>query len=172
MGRPMNKVTASIGSIVFLLIAPGILAGVIPWWISQWQVEPSILDVTWLKFVGVALVALGLLVLLDSFARFALQGIGTPAPVLPTRYLVVTGTYRHVRNPIYVAVVALILGQGLLFAREGLLLFGAVTWLAFHLFVVAYEEPTLRSTFGAEYDRYVANVPRWLPRTRPWTPPS
>jgi protein-S-isoprenylcysteine O-methyltransferase Ste14 len=135
-------------------------------------VKPSALDVTWLKIVGAALVAFGLLLLLDSFARFALQGIGTPAPVLPTRHLVVTGAYRHVRNPIYVAVVALILGQGFLFAGEGLLLYGAIIWLAFHLFVVAYEEPALRSTFGAEYDRFAANVPPWLPRIRPWTPPG
>jgi protein-S-isoprenylcysteine O-methyltransferase Ste14 len=168
----MNRLTASIGSIVFLLIAPGFIAGVIPWWFSQWRVKPSDLDVTWLKFVGAGLVALGLLALLDSFARFALQGIGTPAPVLPTRHLVVTGAYRHVRNPIYVAVVALILGQGFLFAREGLLLYGAIMWLGFHLFVLAYEEPTLRATFETEYDRYAANVPRWLPRLRPWTPPN
>jgi protein-S-isoprenylcysteine O-methyltransferase Ste14 len=168
----MNRVTASIGSIIFLLLAPGVFAGVIPWWFSQWRVNPSALDVTWLKIAGAALIAFGLLLLLDSFARFALQGIGTPAPVLPTRHLVVTGAYRHVRNPIYVAVVALILGQGFLFAREGLLLYGAIIWLAFHLFVVAYEEPALRSTFGAEYDRFAANVPRWLPRIRPWTPPN
>jgi len=168
----MNRVTASIGSIIFLLLAPGVFAGVIPWWFSQWRVKPSALDVTWLKIVGAALVAFGLLLLLDSFARFALQGVGTPAPVLPTRHLVVSGAYRHVRNPIYVAVVALILGQGFLFAREGLLLYGAIIWLAFHLFVVAYEEPALRSTFGAEYDRFAANVPRWLPRIRPWTPPN
>lgn len=168
----MNRLTASIGTIAFLVIAPGFFAGFIPWWVSEWQVKPSVLDVTWLKFVGAALVAVGFLALLDSFARFALQGIGTPAPVLPTRHLVVTGAYRHVRNPIYVAVVALVVGQGLLFAREGLLLYGAILWLGFHLFVIGYEEPTLRTTFGGEYDRYTANVPRWLPRIRPWTPSS
>jgi len=144
----MNRVTASIGSIVFLLIAPGFFAGVIPWWLSQWRVKSSALDVTWLKFVGAALVAVGFLALLDSFARFALQGIGTPAPVLPTRHLVVTGAYRHVRNPIYVAVVALILGQGLLFAREGLLLYGAITWLCFHLHSGSSTTAT-RQTFPA-----------------------
>ena len=106
--------------------------------------------------------------LLDSFARFALQGIGTPAPVLPTRHLVATGFYRHVRNPMYVAVTALVVGQGLLFARIGILLYGAVLWLCFHIFVIAYEEPTLRRTFGASFERYLANVPRWVPRLRPW----
>ena len=111
---------------------------------------------------------IGVLVLLESFARFAVQGLGTPAPVFPTRHLVVKGFYRHVRNPIYVAVVAMILGQGLLFGNVRLLVYGALIWVAFHGFVLVYEEPTLRQTFGAEYDAFVANVPRWLPRLRPW----
>jgi protein-S-isoprenylcysteine O-methyltransferase Ste14 len=94
--------------------------------------------------------------------------LGTPAPVAPTKNLVVTGLYRYVRNPIYVAVVAIIVGQALLFGAWGLVLLGTVLWLAFHLFVVAYEEPTLQETFGAEYEAYRANVPRWVPRLTPW----
>jgi protein-S-isoprenylcysteine O-methyltransferase Ste14 len=108
-------------------------------------------------------------VVLDSFARFALQGVGTPAPVLPTRHLVVTGLYRHVRNPLYWASTSLLVGQGLLFASVWLLLYAAAIWLSFHWFIVTYEEPTLRRSFGQEYERYAANVPRWLPRLRPWT---
>ena len=106
--------------------------------------------------------------LLDSFARFALEGLGTPAPIAPPRNLVVSGLYRHVRNPIYVAVVAVILGQAVLFADWRLLGYGALIWLAFHTFVLAYEEPTLRQSYGAEYESYRANVPRWLPRLTPW----
>jgi len=86
--------------------------------------------------------------------------------------LVVTGLYRYVRNPIYVAVVAIILGQAMLFGDSRLILFGALLWLAFHLFVVAYEEPTLQCTFGAEYQAYRANVPRWVPRVTPWRAPE
>src|SRR5229473_3933167 len=164
---PMNRVSASVGSAIFLVLAPGVIAGVIPWWISRWQVKPSILDVALLKLLGAALIVAGLLALLESFARFALQGIGTPAPVFPTRRLVVTGLYRNVRNPIYVAVLALVVGQGLLFARAGLLAYAALLWAGFHLFVRHFEEPTLRKTFGAEYETYAANVPRWLPRIRP-----
>ena len=110
----------------------------------------------------------GLAVLLDSFARFALRGLGTPAPVLPPSRLVVTGLYRHVRNPMYVAVVSLIVGQGLVLGDPRVIGYGACVWLAFHLFVLGYEEPTLRRTFGAEYERFCANVPRWIPRLRPW----
>jgi protein-S-isoprenylcysteine O-methyltransferase Ste14 len=169
--RAPNQATAIIGTVIFLFVGPGVVAGVIPWWFSRWQVKPSLLDVGFLKAVGVALIALGLLALLDSFARFALQGFGTPAPPLPARRLVATGLYRHARNPIYLANTALILGQGLLFARPGLLAYGALLWIGFHLFVLVYEEPTLRKTFGAEYEAYAAHVPRWLPLLRPWTAP-
>ena len=82
---------------------------------------------------------------MDSFARFALEGLGTPAPIAPTQRLVVTGLYRYVRNPIYIAVVAVIFVQALLFGDWRLLWYGALLWLAFHLFVVMYEEPTLKN---------------------------
>src|SRR5262249_3859812 len=100
------------------------------------------------------------------FARFALQGRGTPAPVLPTEHLVITGPNRYVRNPIYLALVSIVLGQGLVVGNTTVLIYGAVLWLSFHVFVLAYEEPTLRGTFGAQYDAYCANVPRWLPQLR------
>ena len=114
------------------------------------------------------MIAAGLPVLLDSFTRFALQGLGTPAPILPTRHLVVTGLYQYVRNPMYVAVVALILGQGLFFGSLGVLQYGIAVWAGFYLFVLIYEEPTLRSSYGLEYEDFCANVPRWIPRLRPW----
>ena len=104
---------------------------------------------------------------LGSFARFALQGGGTPAPVAPTQRLVVEGPYRHVRNPIYVAVVAIILGQGLLFAREPPHLRRDPVGGGFQDFVLLYEEPTLRETYGKEYEAYCASVPRWIPTCVP-----
>jgi protein-S-isoprenylcysteine O-methyltransferase Ste14 len=107
-------------------------------------------------------------ILLDSFARFALQGLGTPAPVMPPKRLVVTGFYRYVRNPMYVAVTALIAGQGLLFGSVTVLEYGAIVWAGFFLFVVVYEEPVLGEQFADEYKRYRANVRRWLPRITPW----
>jgi len=104
----------------------------------------------------------------DSFARFAIHGLGTPAPVAPPQKLVVTGLYRYVRNPMYVSVVAIILGQALLFGDWRLVVYGAVFWLACHAFVLVYEEPTLRRKFGAQYEGFCANVPRWIPRLTPW----
>jgi len=92
----------------------------------------------------------------------------TPAPIAPTHHLVVTGLYRYVRNPIYIALVSVTVGQALLFGDGRLLWYGAVVWLAFHLFVVLYEEPTLQLKFGIEYETFRANVPRWIPRLTPW----
>ena len=117
------------------------------------------------------MVAAGLPVLLDSFARFALQGLGTPAPIFPTQHLVVSGLFRYVRNPMYVAVVLLILGQGLCFGSVRVLEYGVAVWVGFHLFVLTYEEPILRKSYGREYQEFCANVPRWIPRLRPWHSP-
>jgi protein-S-isoprenylcysteine O-methyltransferase Ste14 len=120
--------------------------------------------------LGGLLIGGGVLLLLECFGRFALQGRGTPAPVAPPRRLVITGPYRRVRNPMYVAVVAIILGQAALFADVRLLVYGMGVWLAFHGFVVLYEEPTLRQAFPHDYAVFTAAVPRWLPRLRPWSP--
>ena len=164
----MRRLWASLGSVVFFLLAPGLVAGLAPWWISRWHMQPPLLGSSLLRVAGAALIAVGTPALLDSFARFALQGLGTPAPIFPTRHLVVTGLYRHVRNPMYVGVVSVIVGQGLLLGSARVLDYGVLVWLAFSLFVIGYEEPTLRRTFGDEYERFCANIPRWIPRWQPW----
>ena len=167
----MRRILAILGSAIFLVIAPGIVAGYVPWRICRWHVGVPLLGTSLIRIVGVLLVAMGLPVLLDSFARFALQGRGTPAPIFPTQHLVVSGLFRYVRNPMYVAVVSLIFGQGLLFGSIRVLEYGIAVWGAFFLFVVIYEEPTLRRSYGREYEEFCANVPRWIPRLRPWHGP-
>ena len=164
----IRKVLAIIGSAVFLVIAPGFVAGLVPWWISRWRLEAPFFGMPLFRFAGVMLLTLGVIGLLDSFVRFAVQGVGTPAPVFPTRHLVVTGLYRYVRNPMYLAVVSAILGQGLILGNVALLEYGGLVWLVFHLFVLVYEEPTLRASFGSEYRVFCAEVPRWIPRFTPW----
>jgi len=164
----MNRLGPILGSIVFLFVAPGIVAGVIPWAISQYCMDAPLLGFEPLRWIGGLLLLLGAVLLLETFARFALQGLGTPAPIAPTKTLVVTGSYRFVRNPMYVAVVSLIFGQGLWFGNWGVMAYGLVVWLTVHLFVLAYEEPTLSQSYGAQYDSYRANVRRWIPRLTPW----
>ncbi len=166
--KPARVVFAVLGTAIFLLLAPGTIAGLVPWWISRWHVRPPFLGFVPIRVMGVVLIAASIPVLLESFARFALQGVGTPAPVFPTRHLVVKGFYRYVRNPMYVAVVSLILGQALLLGDIRVLDYGIFCWLAMHLFVLLYEEPALRKSFGSEYEIFCAHVPRWLPRSRPW----
>jgi protein-S-isoprenylcysteine O-methyltransferase Ste14 len=164
----MRRAFALLGTALFLVLAPGCVAGLVPWWISRWQFHAPFRGYPGLRVIGVVLIAGGTYVVLDSFTRFALQGLGTPAPVFRTRHLVVKGFYRYVRNPMYVAVVAVILGQAVLFGDVRLFEYALFAWLAAHLFVLAYEEPTLRKTFGAEYEAFRANVPRWIPRATAW----
>jgi protein-S-isoprenylcysteine O-methyltransferase Ste14 len=164
----MRRILAIVGSAIFLVVAPGIVAGYVPWRICRWHVEAPLLGISSLRLVGVLLIAAGLTVLLDSFARFALQGLGTPAPIFPTRHLVVSGLFRYVRNPMYIAVVSLILGQGLFFGSILVLEYGVVVFVGFYLFVLIYEEPTLLKSYGREYEEFCANVPRWIPHLRPW----
>lgn len=163
-----RRVLAVLGSAVFLVLAPGTFVGFVPWWISRWQVRPAFLGFVGFRVMGVLLIVAGIPVLLDSFGRFALQGIGTPSPVFPPQHLVVGGFYRFVRNPMYVAVVSMVLGQALLLGSVDVLVYGLIAWVGVHLFVIGYEEPTLRRSFGAEYETYCANVRRWIPRLSPW----
>ena len=164
----MRRSSAIIGSAIFLVIAPGTLAIYIPYAWTRWHVQPALLGLSWLRVLGVLFIVVGFPVLVDSFLRFAIHGLGTPAPIAPPQRLVVTGLYRYVRNPMYVAVLLMIFGQGLLFASVPLLEYGIVVWLGFFAFVLFYEEPTLRAEFGNEYRDFCANVPRWLPRVTPW----
>jgi protein-S-isoprenylcysteine O-methyltransferase Ste14 len=163
-----SRFLALIGSTIFLFVAPGTVAGLVPWWIGKWRVHAPFLGFTALRVAGGVLMAVAFVFLLEAFLRFALQGIGTPAPIYPTKRLVVAGSYRFVRNPMYVAVVSLILGQSLIFGDIRIFVYGLCAWLVTHIFVLTYEEPTLRRTFPVDYAAFTANVPRWIPRVTPW----
>jgi protein-S-isoprenylcysteine O-methyltransferase Ste14 len=161
-----DRIRAAIGSLSFLVVAPGVVAGLLPWLITEWRPLPPGDGPGVLRWTGLLLTGAGLIVVLEAFARFAWVGLGTPAPVAPTRSLVVSGFYRFVRNPMYVAVMALIVGQAILFGSWGLALYGVVIAAGFHTFVTLYEEPTLHQTYGEAYATYCAATPRWIPRFR------
>lgn len=163
----MTRASAAAGTLVFLVVAPGVVAGLVPWLLTQWDSA----DPPWpFVVVGAILVAAGVLVLLHAFARFVTEGLGTPAPIAPTERLVVGGLYRYVRNPMYLAVGATIVGQALLLGRWVLLAYAAVFGLVVAAFVRGYEEPTLHETYGEEYEAYRRAVPGWWPRRTPWRP--
>lgn len=165
----MSRARAAAGSLLFLLLAPGVVAGLVPWWLTRWEARTP--QPWWepLRVVGVVLIAAGILVLLHAFVRFVMEGVGTPSPVAPTERLVVGGLYRYVRNPMYLAVLAVVVGQALLLGRLELLLYAGGLTVAFVAFVRWYEEPALRHWFGAEYETYRRAVPAWWPRRLPWT---
>jgi protein-S-isoprenylcysteine O-methyltransferase Ste14 len=162
----MTRSEALIGSAAFFVIAPGTVAGLIPWLITHWRFGDG--ATAGVSIAGGIVIALSLALLIECFARFALKGRGTPAPIAPARELVVSGAYARVRNPMYVAVTGIILGQALLFASAALIAYGIAVWFGFLVFVLYYEEPRLQRDFPESYAAYFENVPRWRPRFVPW----
>jgi protein-S-isoprenylcysteine O-methyltransferase Ste14 len=164
----VRKARAAAGSLVFLVLAPGVVAGLVPWLLTGWQPQGSLPYWLPLWIGGSILIAAGVLVLLHAFTRFAVEGLGTPAPVAPTERLVVGGLYRYVRNPMYLAVAAIILGQAIALGQPVLVLYTATFAIAVVAFVRLYEEPTLHRQFGEDYQTYRRAVPAWWPRRKPW----
>jgi protein-S-isoprenylcysteine O-methyltransferase Ste14 len=160
----MYRLRAAIGSLVFLVLVPGVVAGVVPWLLTAWQGRSP-----WpLQVAGVLLLSAGAIVLLVAFARFVVEGVGTPAPIAPTEHLVVGGLYRYVRNPMYLVVGATLVGQALLFEQLILLAYTALFAGTVAVFVHLYEQPALAARYGDRYEAYRRAVPAWWPRRRPW----
>jgi protein-S-isoprenylcysteine O-methyltransferase Ste14 len=160
---------AAIGTAAFA-VTPATVAGVVPWLLTRWEVAAPVPGGVPAQITGALLIGAGTAVIANSFVHFAVEGLGTPAPFAPPKHLVVGGLYRYVRNPMYVSIAAAVAGQGLLLGQPKLfaaLAIGAVPVVAF---VRLYEEPALTRKFGAEYEKYRRNVPRWLPRLTPWRP--
>jgi protein-S-isoprenylcysteine O-methyltransferase Ste14 len=149
-------------TLLFTIFVPGTVAGWIPWrLVGGWPVTSSPVA----RWTSIALITIGAAIYLHTaFWGFAMRGRGTPAPISPPQKLVVEGSHRYVRNPMYLGVLLVVFGEALLFHVRVLVLYAAFIWLAAHLFVLFYEEPTLHRQFGSEYDEYWRNVPRWLPR--------
>jgi protein-S-isoprenylcysteine O-methyltransferase Ste14 len=161
-----------VGSALFFVIAPGAIVGLVPWLLTGWRVRDPLPYWTPLRVVGAILLIAGLAVAAQAFVRFVVEGLGTPAPVAAPERLVVGGLYRHVRNPMYVALLAAIVGEALLLGQVSLLVYGAVMGVITNLFVRFHEEPALHRRFGAEFETYRRAVPGWWPRLHPWEPGS
>ena len=137
------------------------MAGFIP--LVLLRAGPRI-ETGWLAYLAFPLWLLGGAVLLWSFWNFLIQGRGTPAPIDPPKELVVAGFYRYVRNPMYVALILILVGHFFWFGFWGQLAFACLAFALTHLFVTLYEEPDLRKKFGPVYEQYCQAVPRWVPR--------
>lgn len=160
----MRQRTAAIATAAFAAAAPGTVAGVLPWRLRG-QPSSSLPGGPVSRIVSGVLVLGGTAVVAEAFVRFV-RARGTPAPVAETEELVVDGLYRLTRNPQYVGVLSVIVGQGLGWRSWRTLAYGGAVATGFHLWVKAYEEPRLRLRFGDAYTRYAETVPRW-PRPRP-----
>jgi protein-S-isoprenylcysteine O-methyltransferase Ste14 len=161
----MRVARAAAGTAAFLAVAPGVVAGLVPWWLTGWQAHDLWMPA---RVAGALLIVGGAAALLHAFARFVVEGIGTPAPAATTERLVVGGLYRHVRNPMYLAVAATILGQALLLGRLVLVAYAGAFAVAVAAFVHGYEEPTLDRRFGDQYRAYRSAVRAWLPHLHAW----
>jgi protein-S-isoprenylcysteine O-methyltransferase Ste14 len=162
----MTRGGAAVGSFVFAVGQPGVIGGLVPYWITGgWDGSSAPLA---LQVVGAALLVAGAGALAHTVIRFAVEGLGTPFPAAPTEKLVVGGLYRYVRNPMYLAVIAIILGQAAILGSATLLLYAAIVWATVASFVRLYEEPTLASRYGDQYDAYHRAVRGWWPRATPW----
>jgi protein-S-isoprenylcysteine O-methyltransferase Ste14 len=173
----VRKPVAAVGSAVFFVLAPCVVAGLVPFWLTGWHMRSWLPEpLEWLtvpvRVLGVALIAVGAAAVISAFVRFAVEGLGTPAPIAPPEQLVVGGLYRYVRNPMYVAILACLIGQFLVLGQPVLLGYTALAFVAVFTFVRLYEEPTLAGRFGERYADYRRAVPGWWPRLRPWTPPD
>ena len=156
-------ISLALRSMLWTVLFPGFFAGFVPlqfFGLARVQLSPT----NPLQLVGLVAVALGTALLLTCIWEFARSGRGTLSPVDPPQELVVRGLYRYVRNPMYLSVTLIVLGEVLLSGSRGLLLYWAIWFVGVNLFVMGYEEPTLRRRFGESYENYRREVGRWIPR--------
>lgn len=155
--------------IFFTMLFPGTVTVIVPYFLVLHGHDTSTIPHPLWAWLGLLPLGVGLPVLFRCIWDFAVAGHGTLAPVDPPKELVVRGLYRYVRNPMYVGVLCILSGEALLFVSEKLIIYALIFFACVHIWVVIYEEPTLRRKFGESYERYTRTVHRWLPRRPPKT---
>ena len=162
-----TRAITAIKTLIFTLSVPGSVTVLVPYLmlssgheLYSWQIGP-------LRFLGILPLILGAAFYLKCAWDFTFTGGGTPAPIDPPRIFVAKGLYRIARNPMYVGITLILTGESIVFESATLLAYAAILWLGFHLFVIYYEEPTLKKKFGKTYDDYFRAVPRWIPKGLP-----
>ena len=161
--RVWSSAWLALRSLLWMILLPGMVAGYVPWRFFGFRlVIPDVCDLA--QMLGAVCIALGAVLLAACIFEFARSGRGTLSPVDPPRHLVVRGLYRYVRNPMYLSVTTIMLGEALMSRSGTLVVYWTCFFVAANLFVIGYEEPTLRDMFGASYEEYTRQVGRWIPR--------
>ena len=153
-------------SLLWTFLLPGVVTYFMPRWYGGLRAANLHFDVP--GYIGLFLISCGLIPLLHSIYEFAHRGKGTLSPVDPPKTLVVSGLYRYVRNPMYVGVLSILLGETLLLRTRGMMIWAFTFFLMVNFWVLVYEEPVLERMFGASYSEYCRRVRRWLPRFKPY----
>jgi protein-S-isoprenylcysteine O-methyltransferase Ste14 len=152
----------AIRNIIFTILHPGLVAGLVPFTILRGRSAGGLTNSGLLRYVGVFLFSVGLILLLSCIVNFAAKGKGTLSPLDTTKKLVVSGMYRFSRNPMYVGVTLMLIGEAVFFSSGILWIYTAAVFLAFNIFIVLHEEPRLKRDFGNEYLEYQKSVRRWF----------
>ena len=161
--RSWSAASLAVRSLMWTILFPGFFAGYVPWrFFGLGQIRLTELNQT--SLLGLICVGLGVVLLAACIVEFARSGRGTLSPMDPPRHLVIRGLYKYVRNPMYLSVTTIVLGEVLLTHSFELAVYWAIWFVAVNLFVMGYEEPTLRRRFGRSYDQYTECVGRWVPR--------
>lgn len=152
-----------IRNLFFTILQPGVVAGLIPLWITGFRIN-NIYDETWLlhHYIGVIVFVIGLIIMLWCIISFAVKGRGTPSPVDPTKKLVISGLYCFSRNPMYIGVILILVGEAIFFQSVELWVYLLFVFITFNIFAILVEEPRLKKDFGEEYKRYCKKVRRWI----------
>jgi len=164
MERKGTVLWALFKTAVFTLVVPGSVGVLIPRFVLLDTGGTYRLPAAEWRWIGLVPLVAGACTYFKCAWDFAVTGLGTPAPMDMPRRLVAKGLYRFLRNPMYMGVASFVVGQAILFGSVAVGVYIVCVWLICHLFVVFYEEPTLRRKFGAEYEEYCRRVPRWFPR--------
>jgi protein-S-isoprenylcysteine O-methyltransferase Ste14 len=151
-------------TIIFSFLVPGTVTILVPYWLLSSSAAPPPMQLGVFRYFGALPVLIGVAIYCWCAWDFTFAGKGTPAPIDPPKELVARGLYRYLRNPMYVGILAILLGESVLFASLRLLAYTAFAFAFYFLIVVLYEEPTLRRKFGESYRQYCRSVPRWIPR--------
>ena len=156
----------AVKTIIFTLLLPGVFLVLVPCFLLSSFGGRFAVDIGRIRTIGLIPMLFGVFMYIRCVWSFATLGKGTPAPTDPPEKLVVQGMYKYARNPMYIGVLFILIGEAIFFASLLLSIYAVLVFMCFHLFVVIYEEPALRAKFGGSYRKYCDSVPRWIPRMK------